>query len=204
MWSADCGCLELNRTGERLERLAAAIRKCAKCGLAGERQHAVPGEGNPGARVMFIGEAPGAKEDQTGRPFIGPAGRFLEQLFDECNIRRGDVFITSCVKCRPPGNRNPTSGELTTCITSWLLAQIELVDPEIIVLCGRVAALGLLGKPVKISEAHGTLVLRNEHKYFISYHPAAGMRFPGIAATMHSDFKILLRLIDKSYESIKQ
>ena len=187
--------MELSQTENRLEKLAAAIRGCRKCGLSRQRILAVPGEGNPGACLMFIGEAPGAREDQTGRPFIGPAGRFLEQLFAECNIRRGDVFITSCVKCRPPGNRNPTSGELTTCITSWLLPQIKLIDPEIIVLCGRVAALGLLGGPVKISEAHGTLVLRNGRKYFISYHPAAGMRFPRIAATMRSDFKILLRLI---------
>ena len=185
----------LNRTDNRLEKLADEIRRCRKCGLARLRHHAVPGEGNPNARLMFVGEAPGAKEDQTGRPFVGPAGTFLNQLFAAFNIRREAVFITSCVKCRPPGNRNPTANELTACVNSWLLPQIELIDPEIIVLCGRVAALALLDEPVKISDAHDTLVVRNGRRYFISYHPAAGLRFPEIATTMRADFKALMQLV---------
>jgi DNA polymerase len=185
----------LNRPDSRLAELIARIRHCRKCGLAKLRHHAVPGEGNPNARLLFVGEAPGAKEDQTGRPFVGPAGRFLNQLFVAFNIRREAVFITSCVKCRPPGNRNPTANELAACVGGWLLPQIELIDPEIIVLLGRMAALTLLDKPVKISEAHGTLVVRNGRKYFISYHPAAGLRFPRIAATMRTDFKALMELV---------
>ncbi len=195
MRSTDSRCMELSRTEDGLDTLAAAIRNCRKCDLAGQRQHAVPGEGNPRARLLFIGEAPGAKEDRSGHPFIGPSGKFLEQLFAEHGIRRDAVFITSCVKCRPPSNRTPTASELTTCINNWLLPQIQCIDPKIIVLCGRVASLGLLGEPVKISQAHGTLVARNGRRYFISYHPAAGMRFPKIAAAMRSDFKILAQLV---------
>jgi len=180
---------------EKLELLATAIGRCRKCRLCRGRLHAVPGEGNPGARVMFVGEAPGAGEDRTGRPFIGPAGKFLDQLFSEYEIRRSALFLTSCVKCRPPGNCTPRGRELDICVANWLLPQIEIIKPEIVVLSGLTATRKLLGEAVKLADVHGTLHKRDERSYFITYHPAAGMRFPAIAAAIRSDFKLLAGLM---------
>ena len=173
---------------KKLDDLAIVIRRCRKCLLYKQRLHAVPGEGNPKASVVFIGEAPGVQEDRKGRPFIGTAGKFLNQLLVEYNIQRDDLFLTSCVKCRPPGNRTPKRKELDICITTWLLPQLELIKPEIVVLCGRTAAQQMLEKPVKIADIHGTLHQKDELYYFITYHPAAGMRFPLIEADMRLDF----------------
>ena len=117
----------MNLITNTLDELAVAIRRCRKCRLYSKRLHAVPGEGTPDADVMLVGEAPGAVEDRTGRPFMGPAGKFLNQLFTENEIRRSAVFLTSCVKCRPPENRNPRSRELDTCATTWLLPQIDRI-----------------------------------------------------------------------------
>ena len=185
------------QTADRIDRLEKAIRSCRQCGLYKKRLHAVPGEGPPDARVMFVGEAPGAAEDRTGRPFIGPAGKFLDQLFAGNSIRRSSLYLTSCLKCRPPGNRNPRASELDTCVSSWLLPQIQLIKPEIIVLCGRIAAGQLLGIPVKITEIHGSTYQRNGQVYFITFHPAAGMRFPRTAAAMRKDFRLLAALMSE-------
>jgi len=176
---------------EKLNDLEIAICLCRKCLLYKQRLHAVPGEGNPKARIVLIGEAPGVMEDRNGRPFIGSAGKFLNQLFIEYDNQRDDLFLTSCVKCRPPGNRTPKRKELDVCMTSWLLPQLQLIKPEIVVLCGRTAVQQMLGKPVKITDIHGTFHQRDGQYYFITYHPAAGMRFPVIAADMRLDFKRL-------------
>lgn len=180
---------------QKLEILAAAIGRCRKCRLHQGRLHSVPGEGNPKARVMFVGEAPGKQEDRTGQPFIGPAGKFLNQLLAEHEIRRSDLFLTSCVKCRPPGNRTPGQRELDICVADWLLPQIEIIKPAIVVLCGRTATRKLLGEPVQLAEVHGALYRRNERSYFITYHPAAAMRFPDIATAIRSDFQRLAGLM---------
>jgi uracil-DNA glycosylase family 4 len=176
---------------DRLHRFAREISSCRKCLLHKGRRHAVPGEGSSGARVVIVGEAPGALEDRTGRPFVGPAGKFLDRLLDQHGIRRQELFLTSCVKCRPPGNRNPKRDELTCCVTNWLRPQLDLIGPEIVVLAGLVAAQQFLEEPVVLAELHGTEHRRRDRIYFITYHPAAAMRFPVAAKAMQADFEKL-------------
>lgn len=175
----------------QLEQLAQGISKCTKCPLSKTRQNAVPGEGDFRASIMFIGEAPGEVEDQTGRPFQGRSGKLLDNLLSEVNMSRQDLFITSSVKCRPPQNRNPHVQELRICRATWLNFQIEILDPEIIVLLGKVALYQLLGKKDKISDLRGSLFRSGKYKYLLSYHPSAALRFPKYYQQMLSDFKLL-------------
>jgi DNA polymerase len=122
---------------QALAELDGGIRRCVKCPLHQSRTHAVPGEGPPQAASMLVGEAPGEVEDRRGRPFVGPSGRFLTRLLEQNGLSRDDVFMTNSVKCRPPNNRFPHVKELETCKRHWLLRQIELIDPKLIVLLGR-------------------------------------------------------------------
>lgn len=126
----------LTRRQGALAHLARGIQHCRSCPLHGQRHHAVPGEGRFDARVVVVGEAPGAEEDRTGRPFVGAAGRFLDGLLQEEGSSRSDVFLTSCVKCRPPGNRTPHAQELDICARHWLLPQLDLVAPAVVVMAG--------------------------------------------------------------------
>jgi DNA polymerase len=178
-----------------LEHLARGIRRCRRCPLHAQRRHAVPGEGPIAAPLMFVGEAPGVAEDRSGQPFVGPAGRFLDGLLQEQGIRREQVFITSCVKCRPPANRSPRRAEVQTCLANWLMPQLELIGPRIVVLLGQVAMRALLGETAPLSELHGTLQQRQGRACFMTYHPAAGMRFPALAERMRADFAALSRLL---------
>src|SRR5439155_16883355 len=122
----------LMSTKEILEIVAAEVSICTKCDLSKGRTKAVPGEGNPHARIMFIGEGPGFHEDRQGRPFVGPAGQFLEELLASINLKRADVFITNIVKCRPPGNRDPLPAEINAC-NDYLERQIAAINPQVIV-----------------------------------------------------------------------
>ncbi len=122
---------------------------------------------------------------------MGPAGKFLDRLLENHDIRRHDLFLTSCVKCRPPENRNPKRDELECCVTNWLQSQLEAIEPQIVVLAGLVAARHFLDESLVMSEAHGTEHRRQGRHYFITYHPAAGMRFPAAAKAMHADFEKL-------------
>ncbi len=119
-----------------LKEIAAEVSTCTKCNLCKSRTRAVPGEGNPHARIMFIGEGPGFREDQQGRPFVGPAGQFLEELLSSINLKRSDVFITNVVKCRPPENRDPLPEEINAC-NDYLDRQIAAIKPQVIVTLGR-------------------------------------------------------------------
>ncbi|HFQ91063.1 MAG TPA: uracil-DNA glycosylase [Desulfobulbus sp.] len=176
---------------DRLRALADGIGRCRRCPLSRHRTRAVAGEGPPDARMVLVGEAPGAREDQTGRPFVGPAGRFLDRLLAEQGFRRSDIFLTSCVKCRPPGNRTPHRQELTTCTSTWLLPQLRLIAPAVTVLCGRTAVAALLGGPFRLADHHGTFRRQGDMTYFITYHPAAAMRFAETAAAMQADLALL-------------
>ena len=129
-----------------LEALAAQIRVCTKCPLCQSRTLAVPGDGKTSARVMLIGEAPGREEDETGHPFVGAAGRFLDHVLEGTGINRDDLFITNIVKCRPPNNRTPRAGEVETCTSNYLFEQIELINPALIMLLGGVAAKRKIGR----------------------------------------------------------
>ncbi|MHA1959212.1 MAG: uracil-DNA glycosylase family protein [Candidatus Thorarchaeota archaeon] len=172
-----------------LQSLNREIHACTKCPLSETRLNAVPGEGPPNARVVFVGEAPGAKEDKLGRPFVGRSGELLIQLIRDIGLEREEVFITSVLKSRPPKNRTPRVSEINSCMP-YLDRQLSLINPKIVVLLGRVAINSLIGAR-KLSEAHGKIHRANELAFFITYHPAAALRFPRIRNFIESDFRLL-------------
>jgi uracil-DNA glycosylase family 4 len=174
---------------EQLEELHEIIRKCTLCALHETRTNAVPGEGPVTSRVMFIGEAPGAREDESGQPFVGRSGELLTSMIQEIGLSRETVFITSILKSRPPKNRTPTQAEISAC-RPYLEQQIEIINPQVIVLLGGVAISSLVG-PWKVSEAHGRFYEFKNRTYFLTYHPAAALRFPKTKAAMRRDFHIL-------------
>ena len=181
---------------ERLEKLAAQIRRCVKCPLHASRTLAVPGDGPPNARVMIIGEAPGQEEDRTGHPFVGAAGRFLNEVLAGSGLSRDDIFITNIVKCRPPANRTPHVSEIETCTSNYLFEQIALVNPELIMLLGGVAAKKMLGVK-SITSARGSVIERDGRKYIVGYHPAVRYYREDLAAKVHEDFALLKREVEK-------
>ena len=182
------------RTHRSLASLARGIRRCRRCPLHAARTHAVPGEGDAHARIVLVGEAPGESEDRSGRPFTGRAGRFLDELLDGAGLTRGGLFITSGVKCRPPGNRNPRAEELATCRENWLTRQLDAIDPQWVLLMGRMAIVQTFGPAGRLSDLHGQIHRADTRRYMLTYHPAAGMRFPAAARAMREDFKRLADL----------
>jgi uracil-DNA glycosylase family 4 len=179
-----------------LLRLARGIQRCRACPLHQSRRHAVPGEGPVTARVMLVGEAPGDLEDQEGRPFVGRSGRFLTRVLEEYGFDRRDLFVTSSVKCRPRGNRAPRATELSTCYCRWLARQLGVVDPGVVVLLGQAPVRQVLGDRRALKLLHGDVRSVEGRSYLITYHPAAAMRFPGIAAAMRKDLRKLRGLAD--------
>ena len=168
-----------------LSELHEEITRCTRCQLARYRTKAVPGEGSENAELMFIGEAPGWHEDQQGRPFVGPAGQFLEHLLTSINLRRGQVYITNVIKSRPPGNRDPLPGEILAC-RPWLERQIELIHPRMIVTLGRYAmAMFFPGK--SISKVHGTTQKQEGIIYYAMYHPAAALHQQSLRHAIEED-----------------
>lgn len=176
-----------------LRALRRGIEGCRKCRLGAQRRHAVPGEGPAGAAILVVGEAPGAAEDASGAPFRGAAGAFLDDMLAEAGMDRTGVFVTNCVKCRPPANRSPRADELATCRTAWLVPQIEAVDPRLVLTLGRTALGAVLGARRPLREVHGRPVRQGARIVLPTYHPAAGMRFPAIGARMRQDFAGLRR-----------
>jgi DNA polymerase len=161
------------------------ISLCRLCEIAKTRTKSVPGEGAENAEIMFIGEAPGWHEDQQGRPFIGPAGQFLDELLASINLKRAQVFIANVIKCRPPGNRDPLPIEISNC-QKWLDKQIELISPKIIVTLGRYSMAKFFpGK--SISKIHGTAQTQNGIIYFAMYHPAAALHQGNLRQTIKED-----------------
>src|SRR5437763_9006131 len=174
-------------TEEILKEVAAEVSTCPKCDLCKSRTKAVPGEGNPHARIRFIGEGPGFHEDRQGRPFVGPAGQFLEEVLASINLKRTDVFITNVVKCRPPGNRDPLPAEINAC-NDYLERQIAAIDPEVIVTLGRHSMAKFFGGE-KISSIHGRGRKIDGRLCIAMYHPAAGLHQQSLKETIRSDFK---------------
>ena len=173
--------------------LSEEIRRCTACPLWKDRNLAVPGEGAKNAKVLFIGEAPGVEEDHQGVPFAGRSGKFLDSLFKEIGWKREEVFMTSIVKCRSPQNRMPLAKEVKKCKELWLDKQIEILNPQLIVLLGNVSTCALIGK-VDFEKICGQIIEKEGRKYFVSYHPSAGMRFPQIKRIMKKDFRKLKNL----------
>ena len=181
---------------ERLEALATQIRSCVQCPLHATRTRAVPGEGSPSARVMLIGEAPGREEDQRGQPFIGAAGRFLDEVLAGSGVNRDDLFISNTVKCRPENNRPPRKREVDTCTSLYLFEQIELINPALIMLLGSVATRKLLGVN-SVNEVRGRVIEHNNRKYLAGYHPAASFYREDMAENIRQDFALLRQELQK-------
>lgn len=157
-----------------LALLAEKIRVCRCCDLSESRLQAVPGEGNPHAHIMFVGEAPGAVEDQTGRPFVGASGKFLDSMLADIDLRREDVFIANVNRCRPPANREPNRMEVEAC-NPWLRAQLRVIQPKVLCPLGRFALASLFDPHLKISQVHGQPIERNGLLVIPLYHPAAAL-----------------------------
>lgn len=176
-----------------MENLHFRIENCHRCPLYKTAINAVPGEGNSKTQIMFIGEAPGRNEDETGRPFVGRAGKLLDQLLLSVNMDRKTVFITSVIKHRPPKNRQPKTPEIQAC-KFWLKEQLSIIKPKIIITLGRFGLEYFLPKE-KISKVHGTirktLVDGRKMHLFPLYHPAAGLRSTRSKKTLFEDFKKL-------------
>jgi len=179
-----------------LDRLAAEIAECTKCLLHRGRTHAVPGEGPEDAEVMLVGEAPGFHEDQQGRPFVGAAGQFLEELLESIGLTREDVFITNVIKCRPPGNRDPLPREIKSC-EPYLDRQIELIQPTVVVTLGRFSMARAFPK-ARISHVHGQPRKINGIVYYPMYHPAAALHRPSLRSTVEADMRRIPEMIERA------
>jgi uracil-DNA glycosylase family 4 len=183
----------LEEREKALAQIADEIRVCTKCELHRTRTKSVPGEGPADARVMFIGEAPGWNEDQQGRPFVGAAGKFLEELLGAARLRRDEVFITNVVKSRPPGNRDPLPDEIAAC-APYLERQIEVIDPEVIVTLGRFSmARWFPGE--RISRIHGQPKQVGRRLIVPMYHPAAALHQQALKTTIQEDFARLPKIL---------
>ena len=179
-----------------LDAVAAAIARCQACTLAGTARNHVPGEGNPAARFVVVGEAPGETEDELGRPFVGKSGELLTKILDAIKFKREDVFICNVLKHRPPGNRNPSPAEITAC-RPFLLRQLELLQPKVILALGTFAAQTLLETDSPIGKLRGL-----EHRYHgiplvATYHPAALLRNPNWKRPAWEDVQLARRIFDR-------
>jgi DNA polymerase len=182
-----------------LAEVAAEVKGCPKCELARTRTNAVPGDGDPQARVMLIGEGPGYYEDRDGRPFVGNAGKFLNELLGKAGLTRDEVFVTNVVKCRPPGNRDPLPDEMAAC-APYLERQIAAIDPEVIVTLGRFS-MSRWFPGERISKIHGQ-PKRDGHRLVVPmYHPAAALHQASLRGAIEEDFARLPKLLADLEES---
>lgn len=204
--------MDLEEKKEQLIKVEKEIASCQLCPLYKTRRNIVPGEGNPHAEIMFIGEAPGAREDEEGRPFCGPAGKFLEQLLDSIGLQRADVYIANTLKCRPPANRDPLPEEKLAC-RKYLEQQIQVINPKIVVTLGRHSTETYLPGLGGITKLRAKLYHRpNGIFYFPLYHPAAALHNGSMRQTLIDDFaklptaieKVKLELSKVKVEKIKQ
>ena len=176
--------------------LVEEILACQRCPLAQTRTHAVPGEGNLQARLMIIGEGPGAEEDRYGRPFIGRAGQLLDQMLDAIDIRREEVYITNIVKCRPPQNRAPKDEEAQACL-GYLYQQIERVNPRILLLMGATALNQYYDKNLRITKARGIWFEKEGRMLMATFHPAALLRDASKKTDAFLDMLAVKRMLAK-------
>ena len=176
-----------------LEAIAEEVRACRKCPLGQSRTCAVPGEGAASAAIMFIGEGPGFHEDRQGRPFVGAAGKFLDELLAGIGLKREDVYITNVVKCRPPGNRDPQPNELAAC-SDFLDRQIAAIQPRIIVTLGRFS-MARFFTGVSISRIHGQARRLDQAMVMPMLHPAAALHQPKWRMAIEEDFQKLSALL---------
>lgn len=180
-----------------LEMLSEKIANCQKCPeLVDYRIKTVPGEGNPNARVVFCGEAPGESESESGRPFVGKAGQLLDNIIKAIGFNRSDVFICNILKCRPPRNRTPLPQECQNC-RPFLDLQLKIINPKYIVCLGNVAAQNLMGITTPITYLRGEVMRYNEAKVVFTYHPSYLLQNPGDKWKVWQDMQLLLSLMAK-------
>ena len=178
-----------------LKQVAQEVTICKKCVLYNSRKRSVPGEGPADAAILFIGEGPGFHENESGRPFVGQAGKFLEELLASIGMKRDDVFIANVVKCRPPGNRDPLPEELEAC-GDYLERQIQAIDPQVIVTLGRFSMARFL-PAAKISSVHGQSFQVGGRLVVPMFHPAAALHQPSLRPLLERDFARLPALISR-------
>lgn len=181
---------------EELAKLDQEVRACPLCDLSKTRKRAVPGEGPVDAEVMFIGEGPGFNEDQQGRPFVGPAGRLLNELLASINLDRSEVYITNIIKCRPPNNRDPMPQEITAC-TPYLERQLALIKPKVVVTLGRYSMARFFAG-ASITKIHGQPKRIGNTFYLPMFHPAAALRQESYMAAVKADILKIPALLDEA------
>jgi uracil-DNA glycosylase len=182
-------------SSDSLEKIASEVIGCPLCKLSRSRINAVPGEGQLSSKIILIGEAPGKNEDEQGKPFVGAAGRVLNQALEKADIKRDEVFITNVVKCRPPGNRVPENDERSIC-SQYLYREISLIAPKIICILGSTAYSSILGGK-SITKNRGKMVERNGLKYFLTIHPAAAIYNKELRSVLNNDLLKLSKEIKK-------
>jgi uracil-DNA glycosylase family 4 len=185
---------DLSREGV-IRQEAGVVEKCRKCGLGSQRTHAVYGDGNEYAEIVFVGEAPGAEEDRQGLPFVGRAGQLLNRLLEQVGLKRSEVYICNLLKCRPPENRDPLPEELTAC-RPYLDKQLAVIKPRIIVCLGLYAAQGILNVKESMARLRGASHQIGEMTVIPTYHTAAALRFPAYKQQIYDD---LCRARDLAY-----
>ncbi|MDP3964543.1 MAG: uracil-DNA glycosylase [bacterium] len=182
---------------ETLHDIAKEVHDCRKCPLFKDATHGVPGDGNEKADVFFIGEGPGAEEDKQGKPFVGAAGKFLNEMLESVAWKREDVFIGNIVKHRPPNNRDPEPEEIIACLP-YLERQLAVIKPTLIVTLGRHAMHQFLPADFRISQEHGKVFRRHGRLYVPLYHPAAALYHGGLRQTLIEDFQKLPKILKKA------
>ncbi|MBN1421417.1 MAG: uracil-DNA glycosylase [Planctomycetes bacterium] len=193
---AACGGTDAAGASEALERLAEGIRACRRCPLGAQRLNAVPGEGSPGAEILFVGEAPGYDEDRQGRPFVGKAGQLLDRMIAAMGMRRQDVFIANVLKCHPPRNRDPNEDEIRSC-RPWLEAQLREIRPQVIIALGAHATRTLLRSGGAISALRGRFQELDGIPVMPTFHPAYLLRNPEEKRKAWEDLKAVLRRLGR-------
>lgn len=181
-----------------LTDLYAEIERCQDCELGKHRTKAVPGEGPERTDILFIGEAPGWHEDQQGRPFVGPAGKYLDELLATIGLKREEVYIANVIKCRPPGNRDPLPSEIQAC-SKWLDRQIELLRPKLIVTLGRYSMAKYFPNQ-SISQVHGKAKRQGNTIYYAMYHPAAALHQGSLRKIIEADMLKIPKILAQADE----
>ncbi len=181
---------------ESLEEFRAQIKNCPACPMGHDRKRIVFADGRSDARIVFVGEAPGYNEDVQGKPFVGRAGQLLNQMLAEVGLKREDVYICNVLKCRPPENRDPLPNEVAACVP-YLLTQLSLLQPDILVCLGRHAVSALLGIDSPMRDLRGRVVPWYWMQVMVTYHPAYYLRNQSQLATGQLDFKLLRKLYDE-------
>lgn len=190
---------KLTASAINLDDLYDAIKDCQRCGLSATRTNFVFGVGNESADLVLVGEAPGMEEDLQGEPFVGKAGQLLDKILASINFAREEVYIANVLKCRPPGNRDPSPQEVEKCLP-YLYQQLKIIKPRLILAVGRIAAQTLLKTTEPLSKLRGKIHNFDGAKLLVTYHPAALLRFPQLKRSTWEDVQLLRKIYDQQVE----